>query len=179
MCLQARAAASAGKATIESVFQQFPPLEDSHKVSAEELLLYPEKLRPAQQAFDKTGGLHASGIFDANGEIRIMREDVGRHNALDKVIGHALLNDLLPLAGNTLVLSGRISFELMQKSLSAGIPVVAGISAPSSLAVEFCARVGAGAGGISPWGADEYLCWAGAIPLKVGVICRDLLGGLE
>ena len=126
-----------GKATIESVFQESAPVASEFCVPAAELLTYPEKLRAAQSTFDKTGGLHASAIFDSAGQVVVLREDVGRHNALDKVIGYALLNDLLPLADHTLMLSGRISFELMQKALSAGIPVVAGISAPSSLAVEF------------------------------------------
>ena len=126
-----------GKATIESVFQQFPPVAQIHQIAASELLAFPATLRTAQAAFEKTGGLHASAIFDAAGEMVTVREDVGRHNALDKVIGHALRNDQLPLGQHTLMLSGRISFELMQKALSAGIPVVAGISAPSSLAVEF------------------------------------------
>ena len=126
-----------GKATIDLVFQQFPEIASDYQVPAEDLYAYPEKSRAAQQTFEETGGLHASAIFDSAGEMLVLREDVGRHNALDKVIGHAILNDLLPLDRHTLILSGRISFELMQKALSAGIPVVAGISAPSSLAVEF------------------------------------------
>jgi FdhD protein len=131
-----------GKATIESVFQQFPPVVSEHMVAPVDLLTFPDKIRAAQRTFDKTGGLHASAVFDAQGEIVVLREDVGRHNALDKVIGHALMNDLLPLAKHSLMLSGRISFELMQKALSAGIPIVAGISAPSSLAVEFARESG-------------------------------------
>ncbi|MGI9239792.1 MAG: formate dehydrogenase accessory sulfurtransferase FdhD [Verrucomicrobiales bacterium] len=131
-----------GKATIESVFQQFPPLGGDYGVAAEMILHYPDRLRSAQSTFDRTGGLHASALIDAAGEILVVREDVGRHNALDKVIGYALLNDLLPLSEYSLILSGRISFELVQKALSAGIPIVAGISAPSSLAVEFARESG-------------------------------------
>lgn len=131
-----------GKATIESVFQQFPACAGDYRVAAGRILTFPDKLRAAQSTFDKTGGIHASAIFDAAGEIVVLREDVGRHNALDKVIGHALMNGLLPLSRHCLMLSGRISFELMQKALAAGIPVVAGISAPSSLAVEFARESG-------------------------------------
>ena len=119
-----------GKATIDSVFGSFPKITQPAPVSA------------AQRTFDKTGGLHASGLFDASGEIVTLREDVGRHNALDKVIGKALLDDQLPLTGHTLLLSGRVSFELMQKALSAGIPTIAAISAPSSLAVDFARESG-------------------------------------
>ena len=131
-----------GKATIDSVFQQFPQIASEYSVAVSNLLTFSQKIRAAQRTFDKTGGLHASAIFDGKGEIVVLREDVGRHNALDKVIGHALMNDLLPLDQHTLMLSGRISFELMQKALSAGIPIVAGISAPSSLAVEFARESG-------------------------------------
>jgi FdhD protein len=131
-----------GKATIESVFGNFPKIATQTKISATALAAYPDKLRATQPAFDKTGGLHASAIFDTTGEIVVLREDVGRHNALDKVIGYALLENKLPLSGHTLMLSGRISFELMQKALAAGIPTVAGISAPSSLAVEFARESG-------------------------------------
>ncbi len=126
-----------GRATIESVFGNFPKIEAAAELGAAQLTTYPEKLRAAQAAFDKTGGLHASAVFDESGEIVILREDVGRHNALDKVIGYSLLEDKLPLSKHTLLLSGRISFELMQKALAAGIPTVVGLSAPSSLAVEF------------------------------------------
>jgi FdhD protein len=124
-----------GKATIDSVFQQFPPIQSRRSVSSEFLLELPNRLRAAQKTFDRTGGLHASALFSLQGDLLVLREDVGRHNALDKVIGRGL-QDNLDFSEVVLLVSGRISFELMQKSLSAGIPIVAGISAPSSLAVK-------------------------------------------
>ena len=130
-----------GKATIESVFQNFPPLERSLKVEPEIILSLPGKLRAAQETFDKTGGLHASALFSAQGEMLLLREDVGRHNALDKVIGHAVTHEM-DLSKVILLVSGRVSFELMQKALAARIPVVAGISAPSSLAVKLAKESG-------------------------------------
>ena len=130
-----------GKATIESVFQHFPPVASSVVPSADLLLSLPIKLREAQETFDRTGGLHASALFSTSGELLLLREDVGRHNALDKVIGHALRHDI-SLSEVILLVSGRISFELMQKSLAARIPVVAGISAPSSLAVKLARESG-------------------------------------
>ena len=132
-----------GKATIESVFQTFPPLStDSMEISAATLLSLPTELNKHQKSFHQTGGLHASALFSTNGELQIIREDVGRHNALDKVVGHALLEQSTPLSDRVLLLSGRISFELMQKALAAGIPIVAGISAPSSLAIKFAQESG-------------------------------------
>ncbi len=126
-----------GKATIESVFQSFPSLESAKlQISAETLLGLPRKLREAQANFAQTGGLHASALFSRDGELVCLREDVGRHNALDKVLGHALLEDQLPLSDRILLVSGRISFELMQKALAGQIALIAGISAPSSLAIE-------------------------------------------
>ncbi|MGV3771528.1 MAG: formate dehydrogenase accessory sulfurtransferase FdhD [Verrucomicrobiales bacterium] len=126
-----------GKATIESVHGRFPPVESTLQVSSEVISKLPETLRKAQKAFDLTGGLHAAALFSANGELKVLREDVGRHNAVDKVIGHAFLQGALPLTHSILLVSGRASFEIMQKALSAGIPMVAAVSAPSSLAVEF------------------------------------------
>jgi FdhD protein len=101
------------------------------------LLSLPDKLRAKQSDFARTGGIHAAGIFDSNGEAQIVREDIGRHNAVDKAIGRAFLEGKLPLDRHLLLVSGRASFEIMQKALAAGIPIVASVSAPSSLAMEF------------------------------------------
>ena len=126
-----------GKASIESVHQQFAPVAKPLEVSLEILLSLPPKLRAAQKTFETTGGLHAAGLFTSSGDLIAAREDVGRHNAVDKVLGHAFFNDSLPLSDHILMVSGRASFEIMQKALAAGIRCVAAVSAPSSLAVEF------------------------------------------
>ncbi len=125
------------KATIEAVRQSFAPVESDCAIRAETLLRLPAALRERQETFNQTGGLHACALFDLEGNPRHVREDVGRHNALDKLIGHALLEHRLPLRDQVLLLSGRVSFEMMQKALAAGIPIVAAISAPTTLAVEF------------------------------------------
>ena len=130
------------KATIDSVIKRRKPLDDDLRVTARLLLSLPAQLAAAQEDFQKTGGLHACALFDSAGKLIAVREDVGRHNALDKLIGFALLEKLTPLRGHIALLSGRASFEMMQKSHAAGIPVVAAISAPSSLAVEFAKRSG-------------------------------------
>jgi FdhD protein len=126
-----------GKASIETIHQQFPPINEESEVEAPMLLKLPEKLRLAQRIFSRTGGLHAAGLFDLSGRALFVREDIGRHNAVDKIIGRALLDGLLPLEGHVLLVSGRASFEIVQKALAARIPVVAAISAASDLAVEF------------------------------------------
>jgi FdhD protein len=126
-----------GKASIESVHQHFPPVKSNVQLSNDILCRLPDRLRKGQETFSQTGGLHGSAIFNTNGELIVLREDVGRHNAVDKVVGWAFLNDTLPLNQHILMVSGRASFEIMQKALSANIPIVAAISAPSSLAVEF------------------------------------------
>ena len=130
-----------GKASVDRVFLNFPPLPAPCCVKAEHLLAAPDRLKNGQIVFRSTGGLHAAGLFDDRGDMICVREDVGRHNAVDKVIGHALFNNL-PLSGGFLMVSGRVSFEVMQKALGARIPAVAAVSAPSSLAVEFARRSG-------------------------------------
>jgi FdhD protein len=125
-----------GKATLEAIFCDFPPISRKLQVADDVLLDAPAKLRGAQSAFETTGGLHAAGIFSAAGELLVLREDIGRHNAVDKVIGHALRNRI-DLTSTFLLVSGRVSFEIMQKALAARIPLIAAISAPSSLAVDF------------------------------------------
>jgi FdhD protein len=131
-----------GKASIEAVRLAADPVADGPSVSADQLAALPERLRGGQRVFDKTGGLHAAGLFSADGELLVLREDVGRHNAVDKAIGRAIMrrsegaaaDDGGPLAA-ILQVSGRASFELVQKALMAAIPIVAAVSAPSSLAV--------------------------------------------
>jgi FdhD protein len=130
------------KASIEAVRMQFPPIPAPLHPRRAVLAALPDRLRAAQAAFAATGGLHASALFDAAGGLQVVREDVGRHNALDKVVGHAFFAERLPLAGTVLLVSGRVSFELMQKALAAGIPCVVAISAPTSAAVEFARASG-------------------------------------
>jgi FdhD protein len=131
-----------GKATIESVLRRAPALDDPARFAAGFFTELPARLREAQEAFAATGGLHAAALFDANAKLLVVREDVGRHNAVDKVVGWALERDLLPLAGHVLLVSGRISFEVAQKALAARIPLVAAVSAPTSLAVELAEEAG-------------------------------------
>jgi FdhD protein len=131
-----------GKTSIESVFGQFPPVTAAWSVTPKLIASLTDKLRGTQETFSKTGGLHACALFDLEGNLIVSREDVGRHNALDKILGHALLHDLLPLDQHVLLLSGRVSFEMIQKALAAGIPLVAAISAPSSLAIDFAHKSG-------------------------------------
>lgn len=130
-----------GKATLDAIFSHFPPIERSCEIPDAALLAAPEKLRAAQATFSTTGGLHAAGIISTSGELLVAREDIGRHNATDKVIGHAMLNGM-DLAETFLLVSGRVSLEIIQKALSARIPAIAAISAPSSLAVEFARDAG-------------------------------------
>jgi FdhD protein len=125
-----------GKASIDAIHQRFPPVAKRLEIPLPVLLALPAKLRAAQTLFEATGGLHGVALFSAEGELIVAREDIGRHNAVDKVIGHAFLNGL-EMKERVLLVSGRASFEIMQKALAAGIPTVAAVSAPSSLAVEF------------------------------------------
>jgi FdhD protein len=125
-----------GKGAIEAVQVAAPRVESALEVREDVVSSLPEHLREAQRAFAATGGLHATGLFTAEGELVCVREDVGRHNALDKVVGWAFLNDALPLAERVLCVSGRLSFELVQKASVAGCPVLVAVGAPSSLAVE-------------------------------------------
>ena len=133
-----------GKTSIEFIRHQFPPIELPAAVKLPEatLLALPDKLRAAQSNFARTGGIHAAGIFDFAGNDLVVREDIGRHNAVDKAIGRAFLDGILPLGRHVLVVSGRSSLEIVQKALAAGIPIVAAVSAPSSLAINFARECG-------------------------------------
>jgi FdhD protein len=133
-----------GKASLDAVRLQtrFSPAADPVRLTPATLSTLPDTLRAAQRVFASTGGLHAAGLFTADGELLVAREDVGRHNAVDKVLGHALLDGRIPAAGCALMVSGRASFELVQKAVMAGVPVLAAVSAPSSLAVELAVDAG-------------------------------------
>ncbi|WP_037575647.1 formate dehydrogenase accessory sulfurtransferase FdhD [Phaeacidiphilus oryzae] len=142
--LMSSACGICGRDTIDSVrtHSRWDLTEDRTELSADTLFELPDRLRAAQKVFDSTGGLHAAGLFTADGELRCLREDVGRHNAVDKVVGWALREGLLPLRGHVLMVSGRASFELTQKAALAGIPFLAAVSAPSSLAVDLADELG-------------------------------------
>ncbi len=130
------------KASIDAVLRRRKPLTNSARVSGEVILSLPRKLSRRQETFHRTGGLHACALFTLDGDLLEVREDIGRHNALDKLIGWALLEKKVPLHDHIVLLSGRASFEMMQKAYSAGLSIVAAISAPSSLAVEFARESG-------------------------------------
>jgi FdhD protein len=133
-----------GKASIDAVRtrSRHDVASDPMTVAAQTLAELPDRLRAAQRTFDRTGGLHAAGLFAADGELLVLREDVGRHNAVDKVIGWALREGRLPLVGHVLLVSGRASFELTQKAWMAGVPLLAAVSAPSTLAADLADEAG-------------------------------------
>lgn len=131
-----------GAAELDQVMRDVAPVASGPVIGLSTLLALPQRARDAQPVFEATGGLHAAALFDADGTLRLLREDIGRHNALDKLVGHALMHDALPLTDTVVLVSGRVSFEIVQKAAVAGIGVVAALSAPSSLAVAAAARLG-------------------------------------
>jgi FdhD protein len=140
--LRSSACGVCGATTVESLALDLDPPAPGPRVEPGLLDVLARRLRERQGLFDQTGGLHAAGLFDPSGELRTLREDVGRHNAVDKVVGRALLDGRLPLAGHLLVVSGRGGYEIVQKAVAAGIPLVAAVGAPSSLAVATARRFG-------------------------------------
>jgi FdhD protein len=131
-----------GSTSIDAIQRSYDDIDDELRVTADVLVGLPDRMREAQRVFDRTGGLHAAARFDAGGDLLDLREDVGRHNAVDKVVGDAALSGALPLSGQVLMVSGRVAFEIVQKALRARIPVIAAVSAPTSLAVEAASRTG-------------------------------------
>jgi FdhD protein len=129
-----------GKTTLDEVAIGCDAVGPGPVITRSTLLQLPDTLRSSQAVFDATGGLHAAGLFSPSGELRVLREDVGRHNAVDKLVGHALMSGTLPLSDSILMVSGRLSFEIVQKAAVAGIPIVGAVSAPSSLAVATAER---------------------------------------
>ena len=125
-----------GKTSIDSITRRIAPIASKAKITASTVLLLANRLRESQEVFAATGGLHACGLFDLEGKLLAAREDIGRHNAVDKVIGWALSNEMLPLSQSLMMVSGRLSFEIVQKAAAAGVPILAAVSAPSSLAVD-------------------------------------------
>jgi len=131
-----------GRLTIESLRTEGRPLDASWTVGRTVLSSFPDSLRASQRTFDATGGLHAAGLFTADGRLEDLAEDVGRHNAVDKVIGRMLMREALPLSDRVLFVSGRTSFEIVQKAFLAGIPVLVSVSAPSTLAIDLAMETG-------------------------------------
>jgi len=131
-----------GKVSIESIEVRAPVVHAELRVAPEVIAAMPERLRDAQAMFDTTGGLHAAAAFSPGGELEALREDVGRHNAVDKLVGWALAAGRVPLHASVLCVSGRLSFEIVQKAVVAGFPIVVAVSAPSTLAVEIAERFG-------------------------------------
>ena len=126
-----------GKTTIDTLQSKFNPINDNIRIDPQLIAKLPQQLQAEQATFQRTGGLHGAALFDLNGNLLVVREDVGRHNTVDKVIGYALLNNQLPLSHTILMVSGRVAFEIVHKALAGGIPIIAAISAPTSLAVSF------------------------------------------
>jgi FdhD protein len=155
-----------GKGALEEVAVHAPPAAPGPVVARPLLAALPERLRSDQPAFARSGGLHATGLFDAAGELLLVREDVGRHNAMDKVVGRALLDGLLPLHGRMLCVSGRLSFELVQKAAVAGAPLLVGVGAPSSLAIELAADRGMTLAGFARGGSVNV--YAGTQRVRAG-----------
>jgi formate dehydrogenase accessory protein FdhD len=131
-----------GRTSIESLTRRIATVDAPLSVNADMILAMEPKLRQSQEVFAATGGLHAAGLFDASGKLLVLREDIGRHNAVDKVVGYALRNAMVPLASYMMMVSGRLSFEIVQKAAAAGVPILAAVSAPSSLAVELAEETG-------------------------------------
>jgi len=132
-----------GRLTIESLATDAQPIASALRVNADAIAALPARLRGAQTVFDETGGLHAAGLFADGGRLADIAEDVGRHNAVDKVVGRMLMREALPLSQHVLCVSGRTSYEIVQKAVVAGIPIIAAVSAPSSLAIELADSLGA------------------------------------
>ena len=140
--LSSSSCGSCGKSSIESLAIAAPPIETQLSIHKNVLTGLPDQLKAAQSTFRQTGGVHASGLFTPDGDLIALREDVGRHNALDKIIGWAVGENRLPLNQTVLVLSGRISYELVQKAVMASIPIIVAVGAPSSMAIDFADRYG-------------------------------------
>jgi FdhD protein len=131
-----------GRVTIESLRADVPAIDAAWTIDRTTIASLPDRLRAAQRVFDETGGLHAAGLFSRDGTLEASAEDVGRHNAVDKVVGRMLMAERLPLSSHVLCVSGRTSFEIVQKALLAGIPIVTSISAPSTLAIDLAREAG-------------------------------------